>query len=97
MARRWFPFPRSKQVKGTSLRKVHQPTSMVRLAHPDNANRPLNERQWYSRDKGEWVRVGYTIWTPRDWQAQFGSQPHEGRVWEAFGYLIPLYDEGEET
>jgi hypothetical protein len=64
---------------------------------------------YYSKDKADYISGGdYTVWTIAEWKASFryddaaafdGTewQDPEGRLWEFFGYSIPLYDEKEHT
>jgi len=68
--------------------------AFVRLAHPHiyglfycNTD-PINP----------WVKQGYTRWPIHIWEGMFGAQvqdgdDQEGRKWEFFGYVIPLYDD----
>lgn len=81
----WFRLPEGKGGKVS----VARPMAMVRLAHPSAPG------QYYDSTKATWVSNGYTTWTAAEWQAKFGKQPLEGRKWEQFGYLIPLYDDDD--
>lgn len=68
---------------------------LVRLAHPRNQNGL--HRWYYCERSASWVSSDqdYTRWTLAEWQKKFGNQDAEGRHWEFFGELIPLYDEDE--
>jgi len=66
---------------------------------------PANEQEFYSKATAEWVTHGYTKWRREDWVHAFKVDTvladgrivdDQGRMWEGFGFVIPLYDEGEE-
>lgn len=61
----------------------------VRLAHSTKPG------MYYRSIDNQWVSVGYTRWSIREWKSKFGRQNDEGRKWEIFGYEIPLYDEDD--
>jgi hypothetical protein len=87
----WFKFPRP--TKGLPRGEVYQPVhAMVRLAHPTEPGKYY--RHGAKAHESEWVTSGYTVWSADDWRKTFGRQADEGRHWEHFGYLIPLYDDG---
>jgi hypothetical protein len=61
---------------------------MWRIRHP------VNPKLYYSHRDGRFVREGYSTWTNRERFANFPN-PDPERIWESFGYHIPLYDPGE--
>ena len=72
---------------------VHQ-TAMVRVVHPETPG--LYYRQGSKPGEPEWVARGYTTWTEAEWQKKFApSATGDRRRWEHYGYVIPLYDEGD--
>lgn len=62
---------------------------------------------YYSSGLGDWVKENYTTWTIKEWEGKYGGNvqqvdakhviDREGRHWEFFGFLIPLYEDGEKT
>jgi len=59
---------------------------------------------YYSSPRGEFVREFYSVFTNQQFKTRFkvavrhpdGTMiDDQGRLWESFGYPIPLYDEDE--
>lgn len=68
----------------------------------------LHEGLYYNKETADWCQQGYTVWTIAEWNGTFNAGravpddvkewvDAEGRLWQFFGYVIPLYDEGEKT
>jgi hypothetical protein len=80
--------------------------AFVRL-YRDRAGEP---RRYYNTDQAAWVGKDepYRIWKLADWEGSFGYAraakitekewvDPEGRRWEFFGYVIPLYDDNDKS
>ena len=66
---------------------------------------PASDTMYYSKETAEYVTEGYTKWRRRDWVSSFNVnqvlmdgriEDDQGRLWEGFGFVVPLYDKGEE-
>jgi hypothetical protein len=68
-----------------------------RIAHPLNEKMPpgSDKRLYWERGIGAWTELNYTVWTYKEKVRIFGEHDWE-RNWEGFGFVIPLYDDGEE-
>jgi hypothetical protein len=88
--------------EGVPLKRAN--AAMVRIAHPSLYGYYYNDKD----SVNPWVTKGYTIWKMSDWEGRFGnsvSTKEQGsrylddsnRLWEFFGYNIPLYDPGDKT
>jgi hypothetical protein len=64
---------------------------------------------YWDKTTADWVRENYSTWTIAEWEGLYGRQgsiknidakhviDSEGRHWEFFGFLIPLYDDDKKT
>jgi hypothetical protein len=69
---------------------------IARIKHPTE---PFT---YYCSLTASWVQHGYTRFSRTEQQARFGAldennRDHDGRQWEFFGTVIPLYDPEEQT
>jgi hypothetical protein len=51
----------------------------------------INPKLYYSHRDGRFVREAYSTWTNQERFAKFPN-PDPERIWESFGFYIPLYD-----
>jgi hypothetical protein len=68
---------------------------------------PKKPGWYYNSTLADWVEAGtgpYTTWQVADWMGTFKTYvihpdgtilDDQGRLWERFGWQIPLYEEGE--
>jgi len=74
-------------------RKHHQPNRK-----PKDRGKLL----YWSRENACWQEHGYTVWRNDEWGFRFKRHrdlgngwvmDNQGRMWESYGYPIPLYDD----
>lgn len=101
MARSRIPSAPSSKSRHLPIPTTERQAAFVRLKALRN-----DIALYYNQTKADYVEGSdYTVWTINEWKGRFGGQhltyaadqrsavDPEGRHWEFFGYIIPLYDD----